>query len=176
MHVARLIQAVVNSVPASTNVHVDFSASGGPASSQQQQQGIIHHHDEPDVVFRIEMDGNPTPRVTTATHPTTSTQTRSTARPQQHTHGIPNAQRNLRPVPIASMQLCSFDRYLPCNSHHVREPENRPPNNPVQIQRTPTTLRIPRFASGHTAQTQTPGSTGGVPVVVQARPHLLISK
>lgn len=38
MHVARLIQAVVNSVPASTDVHVNFSAGGPQGSSQQQQQ------------------------------------------------------------------------------------------------------------------------------------------
>lgn len=64
----------------------------------------------PDVVFRIDLDGN-APRVTTATHPTTSTQTRSTARPQGHTHDIPTAHiRNLRPVPIPTMQLSSFDR------------------------------------------------------------------
>lgn len=61
-------------------------------------------------------------RVTTATHPTTSTQTRSTARPQIHATGqIPVGQiRNLRPA----MQLSSFDRYLPCNSHHIHEPEH----------------------------------------------------
>lgn len=90
------------------------------------------------------------PRVTTATHPTTSTQTRSTARPQIHVTGLPSGQvRNLRPVPIPTMQLPSFDRYLPCNSHHVRESEQReqPSNGSrrsrVHIQTTPGTSRIP---------------------------------
>lgn len=88
------------------------------------------------------------PRVTTATHPTTSTQTRSTARPQIHVTGLPAGQvRNLRPVPIPTMQLPSFDRYLPCNSHHVRDAEQRdqPMNAPrrsrVHIQTTPGTSR-----------------------------------
>lgn len=102
-------------------------------------------------------------RVTTATHPTTSTQTRSTARPQAHaTTGIPVGQiRNLRPT----MQLSSFDRYLPCNSHHIHEPENQQqPQNPppranrinitrtpqVHIQRSvPNSVRFANFLSNH---------------------------
>lgn len=102
-------------------------------------------------------------RVTTATHPTTSTQTRSTARPQAHaTTGIPVGQiRNLRPA----MQLSSFDRYLPCNSHHIHEPENQQqPQNPppranrinitrtpqVHIQRSvPNSVRFANFLSNH---------------------------
>lgn len=100
-------------------------------------------------------------RVTTATHPTTSTQTRSTARPQAHAT-IPVGQiRNLRPA----MQLSSFDRYLPCNSHHIHEPENQQqPQNPppranrinitrtpqVHIQRSvPNSVRFANFLSNH---------------------------
>lgn len=102
--------------------------------------------------------------MTTATHPTTSTQTRSTARPQAHaTTGIPVGQiRNLRPA----MQLSSFDRYLPCNSHHIHEPENQQqqPQNPppranrinitrtpqVHIQRSvPNSVRFANFLSNH---------------------------
>lgn len=82
--------------------------------------------------------------MTTATHPTTSTQTRSTARPQIHVTGLPAGQvRNMRPVSIPTMQLPSFDRYLPCNSHHVREPEQReqqtnaPRRSRVHIQTAP---------------------------------------
>lgn len=64
------------------------------------------------------------PRVTTATHPTTATQTRSTARPQSQIQltGLPvGPLRTLRPV---SGQT-SFDRFLPCSSHHVRENRER---------------------------------------------------
>ncbi|XP_037819756.1 LOW QUALITY PROTEIN: large proline-rich protein BAG6 [Lucilia sericata] len=64
-------------------------------------------------------------RVTTATLPTTSTQTRSTSRPQVHFGNIPVLGMptgwNGRVLP--SNNVSSFDRFLPCNSHHIREPE-----------------------------------------------------
>lgn len=69
--------------------------------------------------------------MTTATHPTTSTQTRSTARPQNRMHAFPSHMRSLRPIPLSNMHLSTFDRYLPCNSHHIREaeqPQQPPPS------------------------------------------------
>lgn len=64
-------------------------------------------------------------RVTTATLPTTSTQTRSTARPQVHIGNIPVLSMppgwNGRALPTNNVS--SFDRFLPCNSHHVRDHE-----------------------------------------------------
>lgn len=64
-------------------------------------------------------------RVTTATLPTTSTQTRSTSRPQVHFGNIPVLGMptgwNGRVLP--NNNVSSFDRFLPCNSHHIREPE-----------------------------------------------------
>ncbi|XP_073840420.1 uncharacterized protein isoform X2 [Musca autumnalis] len=62
-------------------------------------------------------------RVTTATLPTTSTQTRSTSRPQVHIGNIPVLGMppgwNGRVLPANNVS--SFDRFLPCNSHHVRD-------------------------------------------------------
>lgn len=68
--------------------------------------------------------GNTNPaRVTTATLPTTSTQTRSTSRPQVHIGNIPVLGMppgwNGRVLPTNNVS--SFDRFLPCNSHHVRD-------------------------------------------------------
>jgi large proline-rich protein BAG6 len=119
MQVARLIQAVVNSAPMNADVHVQINAgtSGTSASnlSGPQQNTATTNTSSETCNHGSGGDG---PRVTSITLPTTSTQTRSTARPQMHLTGG-NIPRNLRPIP-ANM-LSSFDRFLPCNSHHIRE-------------------------------------------------------
>ncbi|XP_017863256.1 PREDICTED: uncharacterized protein LOC108613950 isoform X3 [Drosophila arizonae] len=51
------------------------------------------------------------------TLPTTATQTRSTSRPQIQIGGNNNWAGRIAPTHTA------FDRFLPCNSHHIREPE-----------------------------------------------------
>ncbi|EDV97034.1 GH14892 [Drosophila grimshawi] len=51
------------------------------------------------------------------TLPTTATQTRSTARPQIQIGGNNNWAGRIAPTHTA------FDRFLPCNSHHIREQE-----------------------------------------------------
>ncbi|KAL7733200.1 hypothetical protein ACLKA6_004712 [Drosophila palustris] len=57
------------------------------------------------------------------TLPTTATQTRSTSRPQIQIGGNNNWAGRIAPTHTA------FDRFLPCNSHHIREPEPLPQNN-----------------------------------------------
>lgn len=113
------VQVEINQGPPGVEPHIEIhqipqqlSTTSGTSTTTGPNTGVDSSQDQP--------------RVTTATHPTTSTQTRSTARPQIHVTGLPTGQvRNLRSVPIPSMQLSSFDRYLPCNSHHIRDNEQR---------------------------------------------------
>lgn len=66
--------------------------------------------------------GPATGRTTSATTmPTTSTQTRSTARPQVHVTSIQQPAEMRGPRPFSTNVFNAFDRFLPCNSHHVRE-------------------------------------------------------
>uniref|UniRef100_A0A182SRB6 Uncharacterized protein n=1 Tax=Anopheles maculatus TaxID=74869 RepID=A0A182SRB6_9DIPT len=106
------------------------------------------------------------PRFATVTLPTTSTQTRSTSRP--HVHSIPPSHlggagqiRNLRPM--AASILNTFDRFLPCNSHHIRD--NSGSNGERSNDGTPN-----RTGSGDTANTPNapgPGAEGTDTVPMQ---------
>lgn len=151
MEMAQLIRAVVNSVPLHTDVRVEISrrnddsptstttttnaqtsttdntavsADEGNATRAQSQQTSSPTTSDTSTSTSTDGGGLSQPRVTTATHPTTATQTRSTARPQSQIQltGLPvGPLRALRPVSVQS----SFDRFLPCSSHHVRENRER---------------------------------------------------
>ncbi|XP_065090602.1 large proline-rich protein bag6 isoform X4 [Ochlerotatus camptorhynchus] len=138
MQVARLIQAVVNAAPMNADIHVQINAGGNPPGSSAastpgtggtttsngggpQANPTMTNNTSTNTNSGSNDNGSQS-RFATVTLPTTSTQTRSTSRP--HVHSIPPAHiRNVRPIP-ANM-LSSFDRFLPCNSHHIRENTDR---------------------------------------------------
>ncbi|XP_053955682.1 large proline-rich protein bag6-B isoform X1 [Anastrepha ludens] len=80
------------------------------------------------------------------TLPTTSTQTRSTSRPQLQIGGIPANGWNGRFIP-ANM-ISAFDRFLPCNSHHIREPESNANNNSTAGANVTTNNASPQIIIG----------------------------
>ncbi|KXJ77074.1 hypothetical protein RP20_CCG008386 [Aedes albopictus] len=139
MQVARLIQAVVNAAPIHADIHFQINAGGNPPGSSApgtpgsgstttsnsnggpQANPTMTNNTSTNTNSGSNDNGSQS-RFATVTLPTTSTQTRSTSRP--HVHSIPPAHiRNVRPIP-ANM-LSSFDRFLPCNSHHIRENTDR---------------------------------------------------
>uniref|UniRef100_A0A1I8NGB6 Large proline-rich protein BAG6 n=1 Tax=Musca domestica TaxID=7370 RepID=A0A1I8NGB6_MUSDO len=148
--VARLLQNVVSAAPFDTEFHVhinspnvvsiDVPIGGTNASAPAPTaSGATTENAAPTTTSTASNDNatattanstssttgnnaNPA-RVTTATLPTTSTQTRSTSRPQVHIGNIPVLGMppawNGRVLPANNVS--SFDRFLPCNSHHVRD-------------------------------------------------------
>lgn len=133
---ARLIQAVVNAAPIHADIHVQINAGGNPPASGAAAAAASSGSGTAAAATTTASTGsnggaggpqpNPTmtnntstntnsggndgtqSRFATVTLPTTSTQTRSTARP--HVHSIPPAHiRQVRPIP-ANM-LSSFDRF-----------------------------------------------------------------
>ncbi|XP_068142471.1 LOW QUALITY PROTEIN: large proline-rich protein bag6 [Drosophila tropicalis] len=99
------------------------------------------------------------------TLPTTATQTRSTSRPQIQLGGNNNWGGRIAPTHTA------FDRFLPCNSHHIREPEllaqhnnNNNNNNNNRSTTNAATAQPPPLSSS----LSTPGTgvgIAGIPVM-----------
>jgi hypothetical protein len=152
--VARLIQAVMNSAPLHADVHVEINGpnmTSGPQTTTTTTNNTTDSANN-ELTINIHVGDTNQPRVTTATHPTTSTQTRSTARPHVHLTNLPSAQvRNIR---SAANMLSAFDRFLPCNSHHIRDNQqvdnqnapnvllrNRQPQRPADRQNVPRPQR-----------------------------------
>lgn len=167
MQVARLIQAVVNAAPIHADIHVQINAGGNsPGSSAPSTPGTATTttsnssggpQANPTMTNNTSTntnsgsnDNGSQSRFATVTLPTTSTQTRSTPRP--HVHSIPPAHiRNVRPGIPANI-LSSFDRFLPCNSHHVRENTDRAATDA-------TTPRNAHTASNASSNNSSNGST-----------------
>lgn len=177
MQMARFIQAVVNAAPIHADIHVQINAGGNtPASGAATSSGSAVNttsttsattpattasnnggpHSNPTMTNNTSTntnsgsnDSGAQSRFATVTLPTTSTQTRSTSRP--HVHSIPPPQvRNGRPI-LANM-LSSFDRFLPCNSHHIRE-------NTDRVSAETITIRSAAPNSNNSSRGGTPAST-----------------
>lgn len=150
---ARLIQAVVNRATNETNdVHVEFNspnimsinlpvhvmtaavrppstaaAAAPPPASAAAEEASADNSPPPagngEAAAASTSSGARSGEQRANTLPTTSTQTRSTSRPQIQIGGNNNWGSRIAPTHTA------FDRFLPCNSHHIREPEPQNNNN-----------------------------------------------
>ncbi|XP_055700663.1 large proline-rich protein bag6-A isoform X5 [Phlebotomus papatasi] len=185
LQIARIIQAVVNTAPMDAEVQVEINPPQSSASNNQQstvtntssnstatiapnELTINVHLGDIGALGVIGGGPNQPPRVTTVTLPTTSTQTRSTARQQMHSGNLPTAQmRNFRPT--SSNIFSAFDRFLPCNSHHIRDPNQQTGGEPrVRVSAQPQSApqsrtgqnQVPTAEAGNSSQGQGPQIAG----------------
>ncbi|XP_021698023.1 large proline-rich protein BAG6 isoform X6 [Aedes aegypti] len=174
MQVARLIQAVVNAAPIHADIHVQINAGGNPPGSSApstpgtgstttsnsnggpQANPTMTNNTSTNTNSGSNDNGSQS-RFATVTLPTTSTQTRSTSRP--HVHSIPPAHiRNVRPIP--ANLLSSFDRFLPCNSHHIRDITDRAASDSA----------TPRNATSVNNASSNNSSSGSTPTPATSQP------
>ncbi|KAL1396529.1 hypothetical protein pipiens_000034, partial [Culex pipiens pipiens] len=181
MQMARLIQAVVNAAPIHADIHVQINAGGNPpasgaaaaaaassgsgtaaaaaATTTASSGGAGGPQPNPTMTNNTSTNTNSggndgtQSRFATVTLPTTSTQTRSTARP--HVHSIPPAHiRQVRPIPANMLSSFDrFDRFLPCNSHHIRENGDRGPE----------TITVRTANNSNSSSSGTTPASGGQP-------------
>ncbi|GAB0100361.1 hypothetical protein DMENIID0001_163930 [Sergentomyia squamirostris] len=169
LQIARIIQAVVNTAPMDAEVQVEINPTPQSSTSTTNQPSVVTTSTTPsapmqpneltinvhlgDIGFGNMMNsgGSNQPRVTTVTLPTTSTQTRSTARQQMHTGNLPIGQlRNFRPT--TDSIFSAFDRFLPCNSHHIRDAAGNLPG--ARVQQQPAGQSQPTWGTSSTPQQQ----------------------
>ncbi|XP_052846431.1 large proline-rich protein BAG6 isoform X5 [Drosophila gunungcola] len=150
---ARIIQAVVNrATNEASDLHVEFNSPNvmsinlpvhvmtaavrqepTPGAAEGSAPSAPAAEESPESAPAAGSEDSPTAASTSSgtrsgdqranTLPTTATQTRSTSRPQIQIGGNNNWGGRIAPTHTA------FDRFLPCNSHHIREPEPLPHHN-----------------------------------------------
>ncbi|XP_075230242.1 large proline-rich protein bag6-A isoform X2 [Lycorma delicatula] len=108
--IQNLMQALAGQmIDGGANRQTATTASSTTNTSTTQQTPTAQQAQNPPTAT-----ANSQARGNTATHPTTSTQTRSTSRP--HVHLTPAVQ---------GLGASNFDPFLPCNSHHIRATRRR---------------------------------------------------
>ncbi|XP_036670945.3 large proline-rich protein BAG6 isoform X7 [Drosophila suzukii] len=151
LEMARIIQAMVNG-QRPNDVHVEFNAPNvmsinlpvhvmtgvrqapAPGATETTSPSAPTEESSPESAPAAGNGDSPNAASTSTrtadpranTLPTTATQTRSTSRPQIQIGGNNNWGGRIAPTHAA------FDRFLPCNSHHIREPEPLPHSTNAQ--------------------------------------------
>nr|XP_036670940.1 large proline-rich protein BAG6 isoform X1 [Drosophila suzukii] len=151
LEMARIIQAMVNG-QRPNDVHVEFNAPNvmsinlpvhvmtgvrqapAPGATETTSPSAPTEESSPESTPAAGNGDSPNAASTSTrtadpranTLPTTATQTRSTSRPQIQIGGNNNWGGRIAPTHAA------FDRFLPCNSHHIREPEPLPHSTNAQ--------------------------------------------
>ncbi|XP_017122081.1 large proline-rich protein BAG6 isoform X6 [Drosophila elegans] len=183
---ARIIQAVVNRATNEANdLHVEFnspnvmsinlpvhvmtaavrqaptpgaaedSAPSAPTAAEESSESAPAAGSEDSPTAASTSSGTRSGEQRANTLPTTATQTRSTSRPQIQIGGNNNWGGRIAPTHTA------FDRFLPCNSHHIREPEPLPHHHNNNISGAAANMRSTSIAPAGGATVVSPTSAIG---------------
>ncbi|XP_017122076.1 large proline-rich protein BAG6 isoform X2 [Drosophila elegans] len=191
---ARIIQAVVNRATNEANdLHVEFnspnvmsinlpvhvmtaavrqaptpgaaedSAPSAPTAAEESSESAPAAGSEDSPTAASTSSGTRSGEQRANTLPTTATQTRSTSRPQIQIGGNNNWGGRIAPTHTA------FDRFLPCNSHHIREPEPLPHHHNNNISGAAANMRSTSIAPAGGATVVSPTSAIGTRPVTSGR-------